>query len=232
MILQTWGDTLVGRFQDVGAGVVGFIPNLLVAIIIFLAGWVVGSLVGNVVARIVKSLRVDNALESAGIGTLLHRAGLKLDAGKFLGMLIEWFVVIVFLIASFDVLGLHYVNEFLVQVVAGYLPEVIVAVLVLLVGGVVAEAMQKVVAGSAKAAALSSANFLGSVTKWSIWTFAIVIALSHLGIGVVYLQTLFTGIVVALSIAAGLAFGLGGQDAAAQVIDKVRRDIAEHRHQG
>jgi len=231
MILQTWGDTLVMRFQEVGAGVIGFIPNLVVAIIIFLAGWVVGSLVGNVVARVIKSLKVDGALESAGIGSILRRAGLTLDAGKFVGMLIEWFVVIVFLSAAFEVLGLRYVNEFLLQVVAGYIPQVIVAVLVLLVAGVVADVMQKVVSGSARAASITSANFLGTMTKWAIWIFAGIIALSQLGIGVVYLQTLFTGVVVALSIAAGLAFGLGGQDAASQAIERVRREIAAHNHQ-
>ena len=116
--LQTWGDTLVMKFQQVGAGVVGFIPNLIVAVVIFLAGWVVGSLLGNVVARVIKTMKIDHALEGAGIGGLVHKAGFKLDVGKFLGMLVEWFVVVVFLIAALDVLGLNYVNQFLVQVVA------------------------------------------------------------------------------------------------------------------
>ena len=226
--LQTWGDTLVLKFQEVGAGVIGFIPNLVMAIVIFLAGWVVGSLLGNVVARVIKTIKVDHALQSAGIGNLVHRAGFQLDSGKFLGMLVEWFVVVVFLIAALDVLGLKYVNEFLVQVVAGYLPQVIVAVLVLLVAGVVGDVMERVVSGSAKAANISSANFLGKLTRWSVWIFGFIIALSQLGIGAIYLQTLFTGVVVALSIAIGLSFGLGGQDAAAQTIDKVRREIAEH----
>jgi hypothetical protein len=231
MILQKWGDTLVMSFQNLWGGIIEFIPNLVIAIVIFLAGWVVGSLLGNVVSRVVRSLKIDDALASAGIGSLLHRAGMKLDAGKFLGMLVEWFVVVVFLIAAFDVLGLTAVNQFLTEVVVTYLPQVIVAALILVVAGVVAEASQKVVSGSARAAGLRSANLAGSVTRWSVWTFAIIISLSQLGIATVYLQTLFTGVVVALSIAAGLAFGLGGQDAAAQVIDKVRREIAEHNHQ-
>ncbi len=178
--LQTWGDTLVMKFQQVGAGVIGFIPNLIVAVVIFLAGWVVGSLLGNVVARVIKTMKIDHALEGAGIGSLVNKAGFKLDVGKFLGMLVEWFVVVVFLIAALDVLGLNYVNQFLVQVVAGYLPQVIVAVLVLLVGGVVAEAAQKVVSGGAKAASVTSANFLGNLSRWSIWVFAFIVALSQL----------------------------------------------------
>ncbi len=230
--LQTWGDTLVMKFQQVGAGVIGFIPNLIVAVVIFLAGWVVGSLLGNVVARVIKTMKIDHALEGAGIGALVHKAGFKLDVGKFLGMLVEWFVVVVFLIAALDVLGLNYVNQFLVQVVAGYLPQVIVAVLVLLVGGVVAEAAQKVVSGGAKAASVTSANFLGNLSRWAIWIFAFIVALSQLGIGAIYLQTLFTGVVVALSIALGLSFGFGGQEAASQVINKVRHEISNHSNQG
>lgn len=231
MILQTWGDVLIASFQKLWEGVVTFIPNLVIAIVIFLAGWVVGSLLGNVVGRVVRSLKIDDALQGAGIGNLLNRAGFKLDSGRFLGTLVEWFVVVVFLIAAFDVLGLRYVNDFLSQVVVVYLPQVIVASLVLLVAGVVAEAMQKVVAGGAKAANLKSANLAGNVTRWAIWIFAIIIALSQLGIGTMYLQTLFTGVVVALSIALGLSFGLGGQDAAAQTIDRIRREVANH-HQG
>ena len=230
MILQQWGDVLVASFQNLSNAVIGFIPNLVIAIVIFLAGWVVASLLGNVVERVVRTLKIDDALQGAGVGALLHKGGFKLDSGKFLGMLVEWFVVVVFLLASFDVLGLNAVNQFLTDVVVAYLPQVIVAALILVVAGVLAEASNKVVSGSARAAGLRSANLAGAVAKWSVWVFAIIIAMSQLGIATVYLQTLFTGVVVALSIAAGLAFGLGGQDAAGQVIDKMRREIADHNH--
>lgn len=230
MTLQTWGDVLTASFQNLSMGVITFVPNLVVAIIIFLAGWVVGSLLGNLVARVVRSLRLDNALESAGIGALFGRAGFKLDSGKFLGMLVEWFVIVVFLIASFEILGLTYVNDFIKQVVVDYLPRVIVAVLMLLVAGVVADLMQKVVSGSARAAGVTSANFLGALTRWSIWAFAIIGAMIQLNVFAYVAQTLITGVIVALSVAFGLAFGLGGQDAAAQVIEKVRKETATHNH--
>jgi hypothetical protein len=228
MILQTWGDVLVTSFQDLGMGVVAFLPNLIIAIIIFLAGWVVGALLGRIVEKAIDTLKVDNALRSAGVETMLHRAGWKLHAGRFLGMLIEWFVIIVFLVAAFDILGLTQVNVFLQQVVLLYLPQVIIAVLILLVAGVVAQAMQRIVTGAVAAAGIASANFLGSITKWAIWVFAILIALDQLGIATAFVQTLFTGVVVAVSIAIGLSFGLGGQDAASRFIENVRREISEH----
>jgi hypothetical protein len=133
----------------------------------------------------------------------------------------------VFLIASFDVLGLTQVNEFLRDVV-GYIPRVIVAVLILMVAAVVAEVMRKIVVGSARAANVGFANFLGSVTKWAIWIFAILTAIFHLGIAPELIQTIFIGIIAAVAIAGGLAFGLGGKNAAEEVIAKVRHGITDH----
>ena len=106
----------------------------------------------------------------------------------------------------------------------GYLPQVIIAVLILLVAAVVAEAAQRVVAGSAAAANLKSANFLGSVSRWAIWVFAILAALDQLGV-TPFIQTLFTGVVVALALAFGLSFGLGGQQAAARYIEKMSEQM-------
>lgn len=225
MILKNWSDVLAQSFQDLWLGVVSFVPNLIVAIVIFIAGWIVGSLLGRVVSQITKSLKVDNALRSAGTEALLNRAGFRLNAGKFLGGLIKWFVIVVFLVAAFDVLGLNQVNDFLQQVVLLYLPQVIVAVLILLVAALIADAMQSVVRGSAKAAEVKSANFLGNVTKWSIWTFAVLMALYQLGVAAAFVQTLFTGFVVALSLATGLAFGLGGKETAAGLLKKLEGEM-------
>ncbi len=224
MILQTWGEVLAQSFQDLWLGVVSFVPSLIVAIVIFIAGWVVGALLGRVVSQIVKSLKVDNALRSAGTEAVLNRAGFKLDSGAFLGGLVRWFVIIVFLVAAFDVLGLSQVNDFLQQVVLLYLPQVIVAVMILLIAALVADAMQSVVKGSAKAAEIRSANFLGNVTKWAIWIFAILMALYQLGVAAAFVQTLFTGVVVALALGTGLAFGLGGRDHAGKFLDKISKE--------
>ena len=186
------------------------------------------SLLGQVVAQIIRSLKIDNLLKSAKVDDVLKRAGFNLDSGRFVGALVEWFVILVFLVASLDVLGLSQVNEFLRGVVLTYLPQVIVAVLILLVAVVIASAMQRIVVGAAMAAGIRSANFLGTVTKWAIWIFAVLMALLQLNIAGVLIQTLFTGLVVALSLAFGLSFGLGGQQAAAEFIDKVRSEIKSH----
>ena len=182
MVFNTWADVLSQSFGNLFYGLVAFIPNLVVAIVIFIVGWLVGAGFGRVVAQIVTSLRVDQALRATGIEHLLSRAGFALDSGKFLGFLVKWFFVIVFLVASLQVLNLTQVNDFLTTVVLGYLPRVIAAVLILLVAAVVAEAAQRVVAGSAKAASLHASGFLGKVTRYAIWVFAILAALDQLNV--------------------------------------------------
>ena len=225
MIIETWGDVLSQSFLDLWTGIVSFLPNVVVAIIIFLAGWVVGALVGRIVAQIITALKVDHLLRTTGIESVVNRAGFRMNAGVFVGELVQWFVILVFLVAAFDVLGLSQVNIFLQQVVLLYLPQVIVAVLILLAAGVVADAMQSVVSGAARAAGVPSANFLGTVTRWSIWIFAVLAALYQLGVAAPFVQTLFTGIVVAVSLALGLSFGLGGQHAASRFLDRMQSDI-------
>lgn len=227
-MLETWSAVLQGTFQDLWLGVIAFLPQLILALVIFIIGWAIGSLLGRVVSHIVGALKVDSLLKSARVDDVLKRGGFNLDSGRFVGALVEWFVIVVFLVASLQVLGLTQVNAFLQQVVLLYLPRVIVAVLILLVAVVIASAMQRVVVGAARAADIRSANFLGSVTKWAIWIFAVLMALFQLGIAAPFVQTLFTGVVVALSIAFGLAFGLGGQDAAAGFLAKVRAEIKNH----
>jgi small-conductance mechanosensitive channel len=225
MFFTTWADVLTISFQNLFWGLVQFLPNLVVALIIFIVGWLVGAGLGRLVAQVIASLRVDQALRAAGVERVLDRAGFKLNSGAFLGALVKWFFIIVFLLASLDVLRLTDVTVFLRTVVLGYLPQVIVAVLILLVAAVIAEAAQRVVTGAAKAANMHSANFLGAIARWSIWIFAILAALDRLGISPL-VQTLFTGVVVALALAFGLAFGLGGQQAAAKAIEKMSKEIS------
>ncbi|MDP3734975.1 MAG: hypothetical protein Q8R39_00940 [bacterium] len=232
MILESWSTVLTRSFQDLSSGVIKFLPVLVVALVVFIVGWVVGVVLGKAVAQLVRALKVDNALRSAGVEEGLRRAGFALDSGAFVGGLVKWFLIIVFLVAALDVLGLTQVNAFLQQVVLLYLPQVIIAVLILLVAAVIAEAMQNVVVGAAKAASVTHAHFLGSVTRWAIWVFAILTALFQLGVAQPFVQTLFTGVVIALSLAVGLSFGLGGQQAASEYIDKLRKDFSHKRMDG
>jgi hypothetical protein len=228
MVIQTWADVLTSSFQGLWYGIVAYIPNIIVAVIIFLIGWLIGAALGKIVDQIVKSIKLDQGLKSTGLNAAVERAGFTLDSGAFLGALVKWFFIIVFLMASLEVLGLTQVSTFLQTVVLSYLPQVIVAALMLLIGAVVAEVAKDVVEGAAKAAGIHGAGFAGNVAKWAVWVFTILAALSQLEVATAFVQTLFTGVVIAVSLAIGLAFGLGGQEAAARYIEKVRGEIANH----
>lgn len=225
MLIQTWADVLTASFQNLWYGVVATIPNIIVAVIIFVVGWLIGAALGKVVEQVIRSLKLDMALKNTGLNSVVERAGFSLNSGVFLGLLVQWFVIIGFLVAALDVLGLNQVNTFLSQVVLGYLPQVIVAVLFILVGALLAELARDVVTGAARAAEIRSAGFAGSVAKWAIWVFAILAALDQLNVASAFVQTLFTGIVVAIALALGLSFGLGGQEAAARYIERVRDEM-------
>ncbi|MDE1975589.1 MAG: hypothetical protein KGI49_03745 [Patescibacteria group bacterium] len=224
MLIQSWGDVFTQSLQSVWYGVAAIVPGLVVAIIIFAIGWVLAVLVEKLVESIFKALKIDAALKSAGLEDVVKRAGYNLNSGIFVGALCKWFVIVVFLMASFDILGLNQVNVFLQQVV-DYIPQVIIAALIVLIAAVVANTMQKVVVASAKAGHLHVAELAGRVTKWAIWIFAILTALYSLGVAPGIIQTVLTAIFAGGALAFGLAFGLGGKEEASKVIAEVSRAV-------
>lgn len=227
MILQTWSEVLSQSFQSLWIGVMGFVPNLIIALVIFIIGWVIGALFGRVIGQIIRSLGVDKLLRGAGVEKALNKAGFRLDTGVFFGALVKWFIIVVFAVAAFDVLGLDQVNQFLQQVVLLYLPRVIAAAFILLIAAIIADAVEHLVKGSAKAAGARKEylGFLGTAVKWAVWVFAGLMALYQLGVAAAFVQTLFTGLVISLSLAIGLAFGLGGKSAAAEAIENFKKKM-------
>jgi hypothetical protein len=226
--LYTWGDVLTASFQNIWFGVASFIPNFLAAIVLFLVGWLIAVILGRLVSQIVKTIKLDSALQSAGFDKVVEKGGFSLNSGAFVGGLVKWFFIVVALVTSLDILGLKVVTTYLSDVVLGYLPNVIIAALILLISVVIAQAIQKLVSSSAKAAGITSAHVLGEISKWAIWIFAFMAALSQLQILNNFIQPLFIGIIAAISLALGLSFGLGGKEAAGRYIEKVKSEVSHH----
>jgi hypothetical protein len=226
MLISTWGEVFSGSLMNLWFGFINFVPSLIVAIIIFIVGWVVGSVVGKAISQLIAALKIDKLFSSAGADEMLGRAGMRLNVGGFVGAIVKWFIIVVFLMTSLEILGLTQVNDFLKESVLFYLPKVVIAMLVLVIASVLADAMKKIVAGTAKAANVHSANLLGAITRYAIWIFAFIIALSELGIASSFMQVLFTGLIAMLAIAGGLAFGLGGKEVAARTISKVSGEMS------
>ena len=218
-------NTLSMSATGVGRSFVDIAASVLIAVIVFVVGWLLAILVSKAIDRLVKAIKLDSLLKTAGVDELMNKMGVRLNSGKFLGEIARWYLVVVFLIVAFNIIGLNHVTTFLASVAIGYLPQVISAVLILIIAALIAEAMRKVIVASAKGANVKSANFVGSVAKWAIWIAAILAALLELQIGTTFIQTMFTGLIVALSLALGLAFGLGGQDAARDYLAKLKNEI-------
>jgi hypothetical protein len=216
-------DSLQTAFSSMWVEVVHFLPTLTVAIIVLVVGVLVASSLKKLTQGIIGRLGINSALKNAGMEEVVTKAGIKLDAGVFIGTLVKWFVLLVFLVVAFDILNLYEVNAFLREIVIGYLPNVIVAVIILIAAVIIAGAVRRVVVASAQLAKISRPEFFGKVAYVAILTVAVLAALNQLKVASELIQPLFMGMVFAVSLALGLAFGLGGKDAASRVIDSINK---------
>lgn len=215
-------DILGAALVDSSMTLIAFLPSVIVAIIIFVAGWVFGSVLGRAVYHIIHALRIDGALHKAGLDTLSERAGVRISLAGFFSGIIKWLVIVAFTIASSEVLGLSQVTQLLRDILV-YIPQVIIAAIVLIISVLVADFVARVIEHSVRATGIDGHYVIARVAKWSIIIIGGVFpALTQLKIAQGLVEVLFTGVVFALSLALGLAFGLGGRDAAAKAIEKVK----------
>ncbi len=225
-IWVTWGDVFNASLQNLWWGFVQFAPKLIVAIVLFVIGWVLGNLVAKAFEQVISALKIDKLFQSIGADGLLHKAGLNLNTGYFIGQVAKWFVIIIFLLPSLNLVGLDAIGSFLKDDVLGYLPRVIIAAFILIIATVVAQGLSSTVTAGSRGMGVTSANLLGTIAKYSIWIFAFIIALGQLGVADYYMSVLFTGIIAMLAIAGGLAFGLGGKDSAQRFLGKVGDEMS------
>lgn len=206
--------------------VASFVPALVAAVVVFLIGWLIAALLGRVAYHIIKALQINRALEGLGLKAAIERGGLKLDAPKFFDELVKWFFIIVFLMAATDIVGLAQVTEFL-RTVVFYLPNVIVAAFVVLIGVLLARFLEHSVRVSVKAAKLASANFLALLARWSVLIFSFLIALDQLKVAPEIIRIFVMGVVAMVAVAGGLAFGLGGRNLAEDWLSDVKKRVQD-----
>lgn len=203
------------------AGTMLFLPTIILAILVLILGWIVGGILGRIVRRAFKKLRLDEALDKAGVDELSEQAGVKFKPSEFVGALVKWFIILAFAMAAFDILGLAQVNQFMNSVVLTYLPQVFAAVLILFAAVVVSGLAANSLTVALRAGGTKNPELFGKTVRYLVIIFGFMAALNQLQIAEEMIQTLFMGIVFALALALGLAFGLGGKDAAAKIIEHV-----------
>lgn len=227
MLIQTWIDVTTNALQSLWENFILFIPSLIGAIIVLLIGWIIAVGLDKLVHKIIGILKIDSLLARMGLDKFLEKANLKLNSGKFLGFITKWFVIIAFLMAAADILSLDSVTFFLKSILA-YVPNIVAAILILLITVWAAEILQKIVqAGIAATTEVKKIGMLGLVTRWVVLVFGLLAALNQLGIAPMLIQSVITGLIAMLAVAGGLSFGLGGKEHASELIGKIKRELSE-----
>jgi len=222
MIVQNWSDLIVGSLQNLWLGFAGFVPNLLGALVVLIVGIIVAAGLGALIEKIFASLRLDSFLARIGLAPHFERAGLSLKGSRFLGRLVYWFLIIAFLLAASDVLRLEALSGFLRDVLF-YLPNVIVAVLIVFAAAVLGNFLRRTVQASIMSTRLGAAHFLGTLTYWAVIVFGLLAALNQLGVVPSIINAVITGFIAMVALAGGLAFGLGGREYASHLLAKFRQ---------
>ena len=208
-------------FIDIWAQVAIFVPKFIIAIIVLSIGMVIAKSLYKLIIKVLGS-RFDALLRP--LAGAVERAGYKLRVGHIIGWLVKWFFIIVTLIIALDILDLDQLQEFLTYIVL-YIPRIIIAASVVFAGFVLGDFAKKLVKGSTKMVNFKSAAMLGSLTRTGVIVFACIIALEQVGIGTVIIQTLLTGLIAMVALAGGLAFGLGGKEAAKEAIQDAKQSM-------
>jgi small-conductance mechanosensitive channel len=219
-----WYSVTLQALQDLWRGFLVFLPTLLGAMVVFIIGWFIAVGVGKLIAGILNKLRFNQLFEKGGWKRALEKAEFKVNASEFIGAIVKWVLIIVFLLAAVEILGFDEFAVFLGSVL-GYLGKVIVAALIFVVTVIVVDIVVKIVVAAAEGARFSASHLAGEIVRWSIWVFAALAILYQLGVAQPLIETLFTGLVAVLAISAGIAFGLGGKEVAAELLQGLKKRL-------
>lgn len=218
---QDWVTVTYQALQGAWGGFIVFVPKLIVALIIFVIGWFVAIAIDQLVTRTLERLRFNRLFEKAGWKEALEKAEFDVHPAEFIGAIFKWILVIVFLMISVEILGFVQFAAFLKSVI-DWLPNLVVAVAIFVVAAIAAEILSKITVASVEKARVGYSHLAGRIVRWSVWVFALLAILFQLGVARPLIETLFTGLMAGLALAFGIAFGLGGKDLAANLLEGVR----------
>ena len=221
----TWYDITTKALSKLEDGFTSFLPNFLIALVVFIIGWFIALGVGKLAAEILARIGFNKLFEKDGWKEAMEKADVKVNAANFVGAIAKWILVIVTLSIAVSILGFSEFNVFLNSVMF-WLPNLIIATAIFVVGVLIADMSEKLIKVWVKKMGISYADFIGTVTKWAIYIFSGMAILIQLGIAEALINTLLTGLVATLTLAFGLAFGLGGKDAAARVIQDAKDKLS------
>lgn len=224
MTFEYWLSVTSMAFQRLFENAILLIPNLLAAIIIFVVGWILSVWLGKFIASILDVLRFNSVFKSTGWNEAFVNAELDVRPSDFVGGIFKWIFVAMFLTISTEIVGWSTFTSLLDSIIQ-WVPNLIVAIGIMVVAIVISDILEKIVRASTRKMGVGSVNFLGSLVKWSIFIFAIFAVLIQLGIAVSVVNSLAMGIIATFALALGISFGLGGKEAASEVIRDFKHKV-------
>ncbi len=195
------------------------VPTVLGALLILIIGWIIAGALAKLVAKLASVAHVDTLADHARVNDFLSRSGTRLKASDVLGEVVIWVVRLVFIEMAAEQCGLTQVTT-LINGILAYIPNILVALLLLGVGAFLGNLLAGVVRGAASEAGMGNPGLLGKLASGGVMAFAIIAAVNELGVAPVVVNTLYIGLVAAISLALGLAFGLGGRETAAKLTEQ------------
>ena len=223
-MIENWSGVTLLNLEDFWQSFLSFMPNLIGAIIVLLIGWFIADWVGKVVTEILRKLKFDKVFERTQWQDALEKADFKVSVSHFIGELVQWVLMIVFLLVFVEILGSRQLAVLLNKII-NWLPNLIVVVSIFVITVIIADFIKKIIQAFVEKAKVSHAQFVGSIVQGSIWVFAVFAILTQLGIAKALIEILFTGIVALVVISCGIAFGLGGKDLAKDTLDGLRNRL-------
>jgi hypothetical protein len=216
--VSSWGEAFMTSISSALMVFMAALPKIIAFALILVAGWFIASLIARGVAMLLRRVRFNELAQRAGVAQFMQNMGT--DPAGFFAAVVKWFVRLIAVVVAFDALGLPAVSGFLREVLL-WIPNLVVALVVIVIGGLAAKALSAFVRGAVDKADVGSPRLLGTIASVAVWTFTIIVAVNQLGIGATLVNTLFMGLVGALALALGLAFGLGGRDTAGNIVRKM-----------
>ena len=214
--VESWGEAVMVSVTEALQNFLGFLPALIGALLILLIGWIISGLLAGLVERGLKAVGFERAAQSTGISGFIERSGSSWTASAIVAEIVKWFIRLLAIQAAASVLGLSQISQ-IVNAILLWLPNLVVAIVIVVIGALIAKFVSGIVRGSTSQMGFTNPNLLASVAYYAILVFAVMAAIDQLGIAETVVDTLFIGLVAMVVLAAGLAFGLGGQQTAAQI---------------
>jgi hypothetical protein len=215
--ITDWGEALWASLTGALALFFAAIPRVLGFLIILLIGWIIAGLIATAVAALLRAVRFNDLARRAGISDFVQQMGVRTDPAGLMAMIVRWFIRLIVLVVAFDALGLPAVSQVLQQFLL-WIPNLVVALVILVIAGLAANALGNLVRGATAQAGFSNPDLLSTIARIAVWSFGIVIAVNQIGIAQTLVNTLFFGLVGALALALGLSFGLGGRETAGEIV--------------